>query len=105
MLNEKSVVKVGIFKDGVHVRVIAECDLIEQENGHKEEAIYFFESTFVRDPNLEFTQADINASVKSAAQQLKSQNSTFKVKSREEAEKYITKSTSGSWETIRPISA
>lgn len=105
MLNGTSKMNVGIFQDGAHIRVIAECDLITQENNHKEAAIYFFESTFIRNPNEPFTQDAIDASIKSAKEQLKNQNYTFKAKTRDEAELYIKKSTSGTWETIRPLTA
>lgn len=103
MLNGNSEIKVGIYKDGVHIRIIAECDLFAQDNGHKEEAVYFFESTFIRDPNQEFTEPDIAASIRSATEQLKGQKQTFTAKTREEADMFISKNTKG-WETIRPLS-
>lgn len=104
MNGKNAKVTVGIYKSGASVRVIGECDLIEQDNGHKEEAIYMFESSLMRNPTEEFTEKEINDIVKNVESQFAQHRFTFKVKDRKQANTFIKDKVGGkSWTAVKAL--
>lgn len=102
MKNQK--VKVGIYKNGSHIKVIAEHDLISQSYNHRVPAIYLADFTTTRDPRIELTEADKQSLISSVVRSLEDNNARFKAPSRAEADAYIKYNLGESWETIRPFS-
>ena len=89
MLKNNTVVKMGIYSSGSSVRVIAECDLITQDNGHKEEAIYLIEVAVMRDPRTPMTDKEVSTWGESVKQNFRDNRFGFKAKDRKEADTFI----------------
>ena len=103
LLKDETKVKFGVYKMGSHIRIIGECDLVNQENWHKDEAFYFQAITFVRDPRNAITDEDLAKFKMSVLRDFKNGSFAFKTKIPAEAAKYIEIQTR-SWETIRELS-
>ena len=104
MLPKNTKIKMGIFTRGSSVRVIGECDLIEQDNGNKDEAIYLYETTVIRDPRNEITQDEIDTWAKLVTSNFSQLQFSFKAVDREQADKFIAFNTCKIWKTVREIS-
>jgi len=104
MLKEDTVVKVGIYTSGAHVRLIGECDLINQDNGHHDEAIYLVEITMMRDPREPIGEGEMTTYINSMVGNFRDKNFQFKVKDRAEADKFINSKIKG-YEPTRELAA
>lgn len=104
MLPKNTKIKMGIFTSGASVRVIAECDLITQDNGHKDEAIYMFEISVMRDPRTEMTQSEIDGWTKTIQRNFSEHKFGFKASDRAQADQFIAYNTGKQWATVREFS-
>ncbi len=102
MLKNDTIVKMGIYSSGASVRVIAECDLITQDNGHKDEAIYLTEISVMRDPRTPMTDKEISKWSESIKQNFKDNRFGFKAKDRAEADTFIAYNQKN-WTVIRDL--
>jgi len=101
MIQANTKVKMGIFTKGSSVKVVAECDLITQDNGHKDEAIYLVEISVMRDPRTPLSDKEISTWEKTMVQNFKDNKFGFKAKDRAQADSFIAYNTKGNWEVIR----
>jgi len=97
-------IKMGVYRSGSSLKVIAECDLITQENGHKDEAIYLAEISVMKDPREDFTEDDLNKWKDVVRNNFADYKFGFKAKDRKEADTFITYNTPSKWETLRELS-
>ena len=103
MLRKDATVKVGIYTSGAHVRVIGECDLITQESGNSDPAIYLVEVCVMRDPRNEFTVAEKSKLIQSMKRNFETKQFQFKAKNREDADIFIKSKISDNWEIVREL--
>jgi Holliday junction resolvase-like predicted endonuclease len=103
MLKQDTKVKVGIYQSGSHVRVLGECDLITQDNGHKDEAIYLVEVCVMRDPRNEWTESEQDKIIQNMINNFRTSNFQFKAKDRTEADLFIKSKLTSSWEPVREM--
>lgn len=100
---ESTVIKMGIYKTGANVRVVAEMDLISQETKLRDEAIYLTSVSVLKDPREEFDDEYINQWKKNIVRNFKEHKFDFKAKNREDADKFIAFNTD-KWEVVREFS-
>jgi len=101
MIQANTKVKMGIFQKGASVKVVAECDLITQDNGHKDEAIYLVEVAVMRDPRTPMSEKEITVWAATMLQNFKDNRFGFKAKDRAQADSFISYNTKGNWDIIR----
>ena len=101
MLKDGTVIKVGIYRSGSHVRYVGECDLISQDNGNETEAIFLMEFCLVKDPREAFTEAEVEKSIEHVKRNFRERNTSFKAKDRNEADIFLKSKINEKWEVIR----
>jgi hypothetical protein len=99
---ENTVIKIGVYTSGAHLRMIGEMDLINQDQGHKEMAIYLLETTVMRDPREEITDDYIKNFAMTIRQSFKDGKTNFKTVSREDADKFIAFNMK-TWDVVREL--
>ena len=104
MLREDTKIKVGIYTSGSSIRIIGECDLIEQEGINSyQDAIYMVEVSMMRDPRIEMTESEIQEHIKHMVRNFEMKQFQFKVASREQADAFV-KTKIDKWDVVRPLS-
>ena len=96
-------IKMGVYKNNSGIKLIGELDLITQDEGHKEEAIYLVSVAMVRDPRNEIFETELETYKNAVKAMFRDHKHDYKAKNREEADQYI-KYTIGNWDVFRPLS-
>ena len=97
-------IKVGIYQQGSHIRVLGECDLITQNNKHKEAAIYLSDFCLIRDPRNDWTEQEQEKLIQNMIRNFEYSGYNFKAKNREDADVFIKSKISKGWNTIKELS-
>lgn len=105
MLKEGTEIKMAVYTSGSNVRVVAEMDLISQDSGTQEPAIYLYETSVIRNPSTSISQADIDSYAKNVKSQFGTHRFSFKTIDKDQADLFIKHHTGKNWTVIREMSA
>jgi len=96
-------IKMGIYTKGSGIRLIGELDLITQDEGHKDEAIYLVTMAMMRDPREPIGEKEMKEYENAVKSMFRDHRHDYKAKDRAEADKFIEYNI-GSWEEVRSLS-